>query len=41
MKDGGIVKRANGSSSMGETTAGGLLTYEEAMKGIEEGSMGF
>jgi hypothetical protein len=39
MKDGGIVKRANGSSSMGETTAGGV-TYEEAMEGIEEGSMG-
>ena len=39
MKDGGIVKRANGSSSMGETTAGGI-TYEEAMEGIEGGSMG-
>ena len=39
MKDGGIVKRANGSSSMGETTSGGI-TYEEAMKGIEEGTMG-
>jgi hypothetical protein len=39
MKDGGIVKRANGSSSMGETTAGGI-TYEQAMEGIEEGSMG-
>ena len=38
MKDGGIVKRANGSSSMGETTAGGI-TYEQAMEGIEEGSM--
>lgn len=39
MKDGGIVKRANGSSSMGETTAGGI-TYEEAMEGIEQGTMG-
>ncbi len=39
MKDGGIVKRANGSSEEGETTASGI-TYEEAMKGIEEGTMG-
>ena len=39
MKDGGIVHRANGSSSMGETTAGGI-TYEEAMEGIEQGTMG-
>jgi len=39
MKDGGIVKRANGSSSMGETTVGGI-TYEEAMEGIEQGTMG-
>lgn len=38
-KDGGIVKRANGSSSMGETTASGI-TYEEAMEGIEQGTMG-
>ena len=39
MKDGGIVQRANGSSSMGETTSGGI-TYEEAMEGIEQGTMG-
>jgi len=40
MKDGGIVYRSNGSSSSGETSVQ-PFTYEDALKGIEEGTMGY
>jgi hypothetical protein len=40
MKDGGIVYRSNGSNSSGETSVQ-PFSYEEALKGIQEGTMGY
>ena len=40
MKDGGIVYRSNGSNSSGETSIQ-PFSYEEALKGIQEGTMGY
>ena len=40
MKDGGIVYRSNGSDSGGETSVQ-PFSYEDALRGIQEGTMGY